>query len=420
MSSSRAVSLEQLVALNDEIAALVRTGVPLELGLREMGTEAGGATGAISEALADRMRAGGSLPEALRAEERRIPPIYRTIVEAGLRSGRLSAALETVSDFARELVELRRQVGMALVYPLIVGGLAYGLFLVFLVNLLDEFRRTYAEFRLPLHGSLRAMVWLADRVGSWWWIPPAAVLGLMAVWAATGSAHLLGFTGSYRTLRWIPGIGRIGRYYRYANFADLLSLLLEHQVPLAEALRLSGEATGDRELKSAAGAVAGAVEQARDVADVARGPSEPSLFWPMVVWVGALPCVLLTGYLRGVVPEDMRGLLTSLCIGLASAWLAFWPVMWLGWLVRELLPRRGTFPPLLHWVLGQASRGANPVRLLRHASAFYRRRAANVTRWFKLFFPIFASVVIGGGITAIYVYTLFGPLIGLWSDLGIE
>lgn len=348
-SSARTVSLEQLVALNDEIAALVRAGVPLELGLREMGTLSGGAMGEISTALARRMHTGVSLSDALKAEEDRIPVVYRTVVEAGLRAGRLSVALEAMSNFARELIELRRQISSALVYPLIVVALAYGLFLVFTVDLIERFRETYETFHFPLHGALRWLAWVSDHIATWWWAPPAAVIGLIVWWWSTGGAHILSFTGSSRPLSWIPGVGRIGRYFQYANFAELLALLVEHQVPLAEGLRLSADATGDRRLKQAAYSMSEAVS---------RGDQGPIL--------------------------------------------------------------ANEFPPFLDWVLRQAARGASPVRLLRHAAGFYRRRAVNLTNWFKLTFPMLAAIVIGGGVTTLYALALFGPLGTLLKDLVLD
>ena len=47
-SSGTPISPEQLIALNDEIAALIRAGIPLELGLRELGGDARGALSRIS------------------------------------------------------------------------------------------------------------------------------------------------------------------------------------------------------------------------------------------------------------------------------------------------------------------------------------------------------------------------------------
>src|SRR5436305_15337361 len=96
-----AISLEDLIALNDEIAALVRAGAPLEQGLSLAGEDLPRGLRHIADDLAVRMRQGASLSAALAASDRRVPPLYRAIVEAGVRSGRLPAALESWSGIAR-------------------------------------------------------------------------------------------------------------------------------------------------------------------------------------------------------------------------------------------------------------------------------------------------------------------------------
>src|SRR6185437_8000132 len=83
MTNDPTITLDQLVALNDEIAALVRAGLPLERGLREVGGDLPGRLGTTMTALAGRLSRGASLPEAIEAERARLPRIYRAIVEAG-------------------------------------------------------------------------------------------------------------------------------------------------------------------------------------------------------------------------------------------------------------------------------------------------------------------------------------------------
>jgi len=344
-------TIDQLVALNDEIAALVRAGVPLELGLREVGRDSAGRLKEISETLAARMSAGASLPEALRAEENRLPIAYRTVVEAGLRAGRLPVALEALSNYARELVELRRQITLALLYPLIVAALAYLLFVVVIVDLADRLRETYELFRIPIDWPLAIVVRVGDAAVHWWWILPVC-LGIAVVWwMMTGGVHILSFEGPSRPLAWMPGVGLISRRFQLANFADLLALLVEQDVPLAEAMRLSADATGDTALRQGAHQLAASVEQGN---------------------FGSTG-----GYRYG-------------------------------------------FPPFLFWVLTRGGQGGGLARLLAHAATIYRRRAANLANWFKVIFPIAAAFFIGGGVTAAYALTLFGPLVRFWTDLGID
>src|SRR3954466_9501814 len=108
MSSSAGISIEHLIALNDEIAALARAGMPLERGLMGVGGDLPGRLGRIASAIGRRMESGQTLPEALEAEGPAVPATYRAVVEAGLKSGRLAEALEGLATFARNYVELRK------------------------------------------------------------------------------------------------------------------------------------------------------------------------------------------------------------------------------------------------------------------------------------------------------------------------
>src|SRR5947209_8097023 len=88
------ITIDQFIALNDEIVALTRAGVPLERGLIDAGGDLPGRLGALSRSLGERMRQGRSLSEALAESGGAVSPVYRAVVEAGCRAGRLPVALE--------------------------------------------------------------------------------------------------------------------------------------------------------------------------------------------------------------------------------------------------------------------------------------------------------------------------------------
>ena len=92
------------------------------------GRDLRGRLGRIATALSQRLDRGESLPEALEGEEQSIPPLYRAVVEAGARSGRLPIALEGLAKYVRGYSEARAAIGLALWYPLLVLTLAYALF----------------------------------------------------------------------------------------------------------------------------------------------------------------------------------------------------------------------------------------------------------------------------------------------------
>ena len=96
-SSSQTLSLEELLALSVEIAALARCGVPLEKGLIELGTDLPGKTARMAKQLGQDMQSGQTLVHALQ-ERGEFPPLYCAVVESGVRTGQLPSALERLAD----------------------------------------------------------------------------------------------------------------------------------------------------------------------------------------------------------------------------------------------------------------------------------------------------------------------------------
>ena len=129
-----AITLDQLIALNDEIAALVHSGVPLEANLAEIGKDLPGTLGHITTLLANRAGQGESLPQLISQCSAQFPPVYRAVIEAGLRAGRLSAALECLSSNVRRLAESRRNVLSAALYPFLVIIVGWSCFAFFSGN----------------------------------------------------------------------------------------------------------------------------------------------------------------------------------------------------------------------------------------------------------------------------------------------
>jgi general secretion pathway protein F len=255
--------------------------VPLELGLLGFSRDQPAQLGRINSAIAERMSRGDSLPDAIAAEGDRFPPVYRVVVDAGLKSGRLTAALEAMSRFASELADLRRHVGLALVYPLIVLSLAYGLFVVFLLAIVGRFHDSAVVFDIPMGRALKFLFDLQGTAVYWAWLPPVCLLLFVWWWQARGRVDSLSGAGPQGPLGWIPGVKRIRSNSLHANFAELLALLIEHDVPLPQALELAADATGDAGIQNSAHQAADALRRGDDVgrALIGRGGFPPFLRW---------------------------------------------------------------------------------------------------------------------------------------------
>jgi general secretion pathway protein F len=349
------ITLDELIALNDEILALVRAGVPLEQGLADVGHDVRGSLGRISSMLSERMQRGESLPQALSASQELFPPLYRAIVEAGIRSGRLAAALEEMSGSVRRLAALRRLVVLAMVYPLLVFFICYGLFLYFALKVAPTLLSAAPLPHPP--AIVRAIGHVRDGIEWWGPILPTIVLTAAVLWFyRSRRALVLEAGGAARIFGWVPSFRRLLLESRTAGFADTLALLVDHQVPLAEAVVLSAKCSGDARL------ILAAKQLAADVADgIVAGGGAPS------------------GTDRGTNPADI--------------------------------------PPLLRWLIAMGGNQPALAKSLREAADTYRRRAVRRADWLRLYFPMLVTIGIGGTVTALYALSLFIPWTTMLYDL---
>jgi general secretion pathway protein F len=272
------ISLEQLVALNDEIAALSRAGVPLPQGLRELGKDLPGSLGKISTSLGDRLEAGMSLDKAVGHSAEQFEPLYAAVIRAGLRSGRLPAALESLSATIRRIADIRRTAMAAMLYPLILLIVASVLLAFMVMVPLPVVSISYDRFgivRPEWYQLLLRTSQLVVRGMPWLWIALVCVIA----WGAYRSSRVTSY--GVRTWLWLPPLGSVLRAGGAATFAELLAILLEHGTPLHEAVDLAAAASGDQQLRQGAAMLADQIRRGDATRQVPPG-IPPLLGWLIV------------------------------------------------------------------------------------------------------------------------------------------
>ncbi len=253
-----ALTRREVAELVGQLEALTRSGLPLPSGLRAAGEELDSPRlRAVFLDLAARVEAGQGLDQALGSAAVRYPPHVRGLIVAGGRSGRLAEVLGEYVRAANTGEDLRRRFWRVVAYPLfaLVVMTMISLFVCHLaVILLDELEddlSVYRSFwsknspRANTGGSgLMLLARFIDHRGL-----GVLLLGMLAggaAWLATrwalGPARYRGLLGS------IPVFGPLLRFSALAEFCHLLSMLLEAEVPLPEALTMAGSGVRDAEL----------------------------------------------------------------------------------------------------------------------------------------------------------------------------
>ncbi|HWD20827.1 MAG TPA: type II secretion system F family protein [Verrucomicrobiae bacterium] len=216
------MNYDEFAFFNQQLAAMLRDGISLEGALLRLTAEMRvGSLRSELEKLAADLSHGIPLGQALRA--RRLPDLYRQLLEVGVASQDLPGVLTLLADYYQ-----RRQ----LIWTRLKGLMVYPLIVLLCAFLLSCFL-SYIMSGVVLTGFVSTFYWDRERqhIFLGFWIPPI-VLGL--VFAAVVAAMTA--PGLRRALRWrLPA-------FKEASVAEVgaaMALMLRSGVGLPEALALA-------------------------------------------------------------------------------------------------------------------------------------------------------------------------------------
>jgi len=239
---------EELSLFHRTLAELCRAQVPLPRSLTLLRDQLrAGPLRDATDAMLHDVEAGTPLDEAYTRHREQFPPLYCSLVEAGMVSGDLPGVLEEIARHATERSVVVGRIRKALVYPMVTAGL-----LVVIGSLLGWFiapRFWELNSSFNVEGP-RALI-----------RPALIVMGGLAVLGAFFAIAVGPFGGRWRMR--MPIYGRLREDAERAGFAGTLALLLRREVPLAAALELSASSMAGRLGASARRAAAEAGEGAQ-------------------------------------------------------------------------------------------------------------------------------------------------------------
>jgi type II secretory pathway component PulF len=241
------LTAEETVDVGQQLAELAKAGMPLGPGLRAMAAEMSRRCVArMLRRLADRLDAGASLEEALTALGKRFPAHLRGLLLAGVRTGRVSEAMEEFVALENTRLELRRRVRLSMAYPCVLLVSVVVLLAFICTSIIPGFRTIFDDFGAELPALTRLIV-----VGGTPEVALALVVFGAAVLAVVAWMALSRSVSARRLLYWVPWIGPVSRWAGLFRFCRLASMLLEQQVPLPEAFRLAAAGLREADLSAA-------------------------------------------------------------------------------------------------------------------------------------------------------------------------
>ena len=210
---------EEFAFVNQQLAGMLKSGIPLEGALRQLcETMKRGALRDELQKLESDLAAGKPLVAALAA--RQLPPLYQRMISVGVAANDLPGVLTLLADYYQRLHSTATRLKGLMIYPMLVllAGLGLSIFLTVMVSQLIHSVFETGWQMLP--GGVITMIWLL----------PCGLIGVLVLAVA-----FVSIPGIRQELRWrLPG-------FREASLAQLAlsaSMLLERGVPLSESLAL--------------------------------------------------------------------------------------------------------------------------------------------------------------------------------------
>ncbi len=279
-SLSRGLSALDLALMTRQLATLARAGLPLEEALRAVSEQSEKARlKTILLGVRAKVLEGHTLAAGLEDFPSAFPLVYRATVAAGEQAGRLDTVLERLAEYTEARHTLRQKVSHAMIYPIVLTGLAITIITLMLVYVVPKVVGVFESTGQTLPLLTRGLIAISSFLQNYWWLLIAGiilgVLGIRRLFRQEGPKRAL-----HRRLLRLPLIGRVTRGLNTARFTRTLSILTSSGVPVLEALNISASVVTNLPMRDA---VEEATVRVREGGAIGTSLSRSKLFPPMSI-----------------------------------------------------------------------------------------------------------------------------------------
>jgi type IV pilus assembly protein PilC len=238
--SSSVISTERFLLFNQELLALVRAGLPILQSFDIMLERQKNLR--FKEVLVDireKLKSGVALSDAFASYGDAFPPIYSTSLRAGERSGDLEGVLKRFLRYQKIIVNLRKRVVGALIYPAVLILLSVGMVLVMLIKVIPKFAEFYTGFDAQLPWFTQFMITFANGLRSnilFFIVALVVIIIGMRRWVNTTGRILFDKFKLH-----IPLVGGILHRFAIMQFTQSLGTLLAGGTPMVPAIEIASQ-----------------------------------------------------------------------------------------------------------------------------------------------------------------------------------
>jgi type IV pilus assembly protein PilC len=253
----RKIPMSEFLVFNQELATLLRAGLPLVQSLDILRRRAPNPIfKAALDDIYDKVRSGTALSDAFEAQNL-FSGVYTASLMAGEKSGSIETVLRRYVTHIKVMLAVRGQVISALIYPAVLILLSVAVVSMIVFKVVPEFAEFYKQYGegalLPM--STRIVVAISETLLTWGPVILIAVVGgvgFILAWLRQPSARRRFHAATLR----LPFFGPLARKLATAQVSRTLATLLAGGIPLVNALDISAKSVANRSIAEGLATVA--------------------------------------------------------------------------------------------------------------------------------------------------------------------
>jgi type IV pilus assembly protein PilC len=250
MPTRRKVPMRDFLVFNQELATLLKAGMPLVQSLDILRIRVDHPTFRhVLDEVHEKVTAGSSLSDAFGAHGDLFPAAYGASLLAGEKSGSLDGVLRRYVSYMKVIGVVKRRTLSALIYPAVLVAVALVVVAIIVLKVIPEFASFYDSFGAELPLATRVIIRGATFVRTQFLLlAGAAILVGAAAWSWLRRAGQRARMD--RAILRVPWVGSTVRRFTTSQLARTLSTLLGGGLPLVSAIDIASRSMGNQFLSA--------------------------------------------------------------------------------------------------------------------------------------------------------------------------
>jgi type IV pilus assembly protein PilC len=293
------IKTQDVIDFSHQLATLIESGIPILTALQLLeGQASRAAFRKVIAGLAEELREGGSLSQALGKYPQAFPHNHCQVIKASEQAGNLEVGLRQVADYMEKRAATTQRVRRALVYPALVLLMAIGVVALLITVALPPLVTLFTSLGAELPGTTKSLIAIAGFLVDYKLYLLGGLLTLIIL--AVGYMRLpAGKLTMDRLMLKMPIIGSINVERNTCHFCQTTSMLLKAGLRLPQIMDIVIQTIGNRIVRQA-------LRDVRDKLVQGQGLSQPMA--ETALFPGLLVEMVVVGEKTGTIDSTLATL----------------------------------------------------------------------------------------------------------------